>query len=378
MKDINFLIKPASSNCNLRCKYCFYDDESKNRTLKSMGIMTQNTVDLLLKKAFDAIDPQGHINFAFQGGEPTVVGLEFFREFTRKARAQCPHGVGISFAIQTNGTLVNEDWAEFFHREGFLVGISMDGYKDLHNLHRVDAAGNGSWGKVIQGLKLMKQHRVEVNALCVVTRRCAQHPEKAYRELKKLGFRYIQFIACLDPIGEVRGAMPYSLTPQAYGDFLCAVFDSWYRDWKMGDYHSIRLFEDYVHILLGDNSSTCASCGKCGSYFVVEADGSVYPCDFFALDFWKMGTLAECSLEELEEGEQAQAFLSWGMEKPKQCASCRWSRICNGGCKNDWVIGQAPYNYYCQAFQKLFGYAESRLVSIAKAEQAARNRRNCF
>lgn len=375
MKHINFLIKPASSLCNLHCKYCFYADEAEKRSQKSMGVMAQKTVDTLLAQAFSEIEPGGTIRFSFQGGEPTVAGLNYFQEFTRKAHALCPPKVTLHFAIQTNGTLLDEQWAQFFRDEHFLVGISMDGCKDIHDMHRVDAKGGGSWGNVMKGLQMLKRRHVEVNALCVVTGRCARSPGKVYRELKKLGFQYMQFIACLDPIGEERGRMPYSLTPEAYGKFLCGVFDLWYADWEAGEYHSVRLFDDYVHILLGDGASTCATCGTCGAYFVVEGDGSVYPCDFFVLDDWRMGSLGEASLAELAVCDMAKQFLLWGKEKPEECGGCRWGRICNGGCKNDWVqTPEGSRNYYCQAFRLLLDYGYSRLINIARAEYAAMRR----
>lgn len=375
MKFINFLIKPASSLCNLRCKYCFYEDEASKRSQMSMGVMTQETVDVLLTQAYAEIEPGGIVSFAFQGGEPTVAGLDYFKGFVRKARALCPPKVKLTFAIQTNGTLLDEEWARFFHDEHFLVGISIDGFKDLHDMHRVDANGRGSWGSMMKGLNLLKKHHVDVNALCVVTGRCARSPGKVYRELKKLGFQYIQFIACLDPIGGERGEMPYSLAPDAYGKFLCGVFDLWYADWEAGQYHSVRLFEDYVHILLGDGASTCATCGTCGAYFVVEGDGSVYPCDFFVLDDWYMGKLGENSLSELSGCGTAKQFLQWGREKPAECRQCRWSRICNGGCKNDWVQGpEGSQNYYCRAFQLLLDHGCHRMMNMAKAEYAALQR----
>lgn len=166
--------------------------------------------------------------------------------------------------------------------------------------------------------------------------------------------------------------MPYSLTPEDYGRFLCRLFDLWYQDWEDGKYHSVRLFDDYVHLLLGDAPSTCATCGRCGGYFVVEGDGSVYPCDFFVLDRWRLGRLGESSLEELAQGETAQAFFQWRQEKPAECVRCRWRVLCNGGCKNDWTNEPEPHNYFCSAFQRFFAYSEERLLTIARAEQRTR------
>ena len=376
MKNVNLLIKPASSLCNLRCKYCFYEDEAQNRTQHSMGIMKEELADTLIRQVFEAVDSDGTVSFAFQGGEPTVAGLPYFRHFVEKVKQFRPPRVRVSFAIQTNGTLLDEDWAQFLKAEGFLVGLSVDGFREAHEAHRVDAEGNGTWKRVLTAKALLDQYAVDYNALCVVTGRCARHPEKAYGNLKNLGFRYIQFIACLDPIGHARGQEPWSLTPELYGRFLCRAFDLWYRDWAGGDYHSIRLFEDYVHILLGDGASTCATCGKCGAYLVLEGDGSAYPCDFFVLDDWKIGNIGQMSVADLAAGEKSASFLRWGSVKPAECAACPYGAICNGGCKNDWYTDETgPHNYFCASFRELLDHALPRLQQIARAELAAKRQR---
>lgn len=369
MKHLNLLVKPASSLCNLRCKYCFYEDEAINRSQYSMGIMHEDLADTLIAQAFDVIDSDGTISFAFQGGEPTIAGLPFFEHFADKVRECQPSGVIVTFSIQTNGTLLNDEWAKFLKREHFLVGLSLDGFRDTHDAHRVDANGYGTWKKVLAAKALLEKHGVDYNALCVVTKRCAAHPDQAYSTLKQLGFRYIQFIACLDPIGHRRGYEPWSLNPDAYGKFLCRIFDLWYQDWVSGNYHSVRLFEDYVHILLGDGASACSTCGKCGSYLVIESDGSGYPCDFYALDDWKIGTLYQASLKQMTSSTVAADFLRFGTEKPRECANCPYGRICNGGCKNDWFEDHTGvHNYYCSAFRMFLDYAITRLYQIATAE----------
>ena len=373
MKNVNLLIKPASSLCNLRCEYCFYEDEAQNRTQRSMGVMKEELADELIRQVFEAVDPDGAVSFAFQGGEPTVAGLPFFRHFAEKVKQYRPPRVRISFAIQTNGTLLNEDWAQFLKAEGFLVGLSVDGFREAHEAHRVDAEGNGTWKRVLTAKALLDQYAVDYNALCVVTGHCARHPEKAYGSLKNLGFRYIQFIACLDPIGHDRGQEPWSLTPERYGRFLCRVFDLWYRDWVQGNYHSIRLFEDYVHVLLGDGASTCSTCGKCGSYLVLEGDGSAYPCDFFVLDHWKIGSIGEMTIADMAASEKTAAFLHWGSVKPVECAACPYRTLCNGGCKNDWYTDETgSHNYFCASFRELLDHALPRLQQIARAELAAK------
>lgn len=372
MKYINYLLKPASSLCNLRCKYCFYEDEANSRSCKNMGIMKDETVEALLEETFKTIESGGYVSFAFQGGEPTLAGLQYFRNFVGRVKELCPKDVEISFSIQTNGILIDSEWAEFFKKEKFLVGISLDGYKDLHNFYRQDASGEGSWNKVTKSLALLQKYKVDVNGLCVVTEKCAHSPEKVYNGMKKLGLRYFQFISCFDPKDKKRGTMPYSLQTKTYGKFLCRIFDLWYADWVKGDYCSVRLFEDYVHILLGDSGSICATCGRCGAYFVVEGDGSVYPCDFFSVDKWCMGKIGENSLENMLNSVPAREFLKKGEKRPIECDSCKWKNICNGGCQNDWEIhDDKVHNYLCEAFCAFFEYAMPGLIRVAQAEYEA-------
>ena len=158
MKNIHFLVKPASSLCSLRCRYCFYADEAQNREQQSMGHMSEETARTLIEEGFRWIEPGGAVSFMFQGGEPTGAGLPFFETFTALARKLCPDGVRLSFSIQTNGMLLNEAWAEFFRREGFLVGISLDGFKENHNLYRLDAQGSETWNRVVKAAALLQKH----------------------------------------------------------------------------------------------------------------------------------------------------------------------------------------------------------------------------
>lgn len=377
MPHVNLLIKPASSLCNMRCRYCFYEDEAANRTQASMGIMTPQTAELLIRQAFDAAGEQGDISIAFQGGEPTLAGLAFFESFVELVRRYNHKQLPVSYAIQTNGYAINEEWAAFLAKNRFLVGISVDGDKALHDEFRVDAVGKGTWQRTQKSLRLLQTAGVDCNLLCVVTKRCAKSAVRTYHALQKTGVGYLQFIPCLDPLGEERGRRPWSLTPEDYGTFLCSLFDEWYRDWKNGRYTSVRLFDDYVHLAMGLPSSTCATNGRCGSYYVVEADGSVYPCDFYVLDPWKLGDIHQTPLRELGQTERAADFLKAGLHRPVMCRECPWARLCLGGCKRDWCTDKngAVANYYCQSFRRFFAYAETRIRTIA-SEEAALRRRN--
>lgn len=223
--------------------------------------------------------------------------------------------------------------------------------------------------RIQKNLRLLQQMSVECNLLCVVTRRCAKSTVRCYHAMKKTGVQFLQFIPCLDPLGEERGQREWSLTPKDYGEFLCALFDEWYRDWKNGSYTSVRLFDDYVHLAMGQPAGTCATNGSCGGYFVVEADGGVYPCDFYVLDTWKLGNLRDNSFGELREGVCLQRFLQDSRNRPAACKECAWKTLCSGGCKRDWTLmdGQS-HNYYCDSFRKLFAHAMPRIQEIASAE----------
>lgn len=372
MKYVNLLIKPASSLCNLRCRYCFYADVAANRQMHSYGIMRPDTMERLIQAAFDEVESNGTVSFAFQGGEPTLAGLLFFQAFLETEARYWKPGVQVLHSIQTNGMTLDEEWARFFSEHKFLVGISIDGDKGLHNLHRVDAAGEGTWSRVLKALRLLRQYHVETNILCVVSGGCARSPQRVYASLKKLQARYLQFIPCLDPLDAERGSLPHSLHPGEYGAFLCGLFDVWYSDWKAGQYISIRMFDDYVHLFMGLPAGTCATWGQCGTYFVAEGDGSLYPCDFYVLDQWRLGSVHDdVPLGEIARNETAKAFREQSRIKPAGCSDCPWFHYCNGGCRRDWhAAGGEVRNYFCSSFQTFFRYAAPRLREIAMAERA--------
>ena len=366
MEHLTLLVKPASSLCDLRCRYCFYEDVSDSRQIKSMGRMTGETARRLLTAGVQAVGEQGTIQITFQGGEPTLAGLDFYRSFLELERELCPPAVQISHSIQTNGMTLDGEWAAFLGEHGFLVGLSLDGTREIHNALRVDPQGKGTWNRAVAALERLDKAGVETNLLCVVTGPMARSPQKVYQSLNKLGNHPLQFIPCLDPLEAPRGSMPYSLSPQRYGHFLRGLFDCWYRDWQGGRYVSVRLFDDYLRILAGMAPSTCAASGACGSYLVVEGDGSLYPCDFFVLDQWYLGNIHEVGVEEAMNSPRSQEFLARGHTRPEDCKTCPYFTICRGGCPRDWTaFGLQGENYYCPAFRQFFDYALPRLRQAA-------------
>lgn len=369
MKTVSLLVKPVSSRCNMRCRYCFYEDLAGKRADGDLGLMSIETAEVLVRSAFGAVSPGGEVQFAFQGGEPTLAGLTFYRDFMALVARHRRPGAAVTLSIQTNGLCIDEEWADFLQKNRFLVGLSVDGGRDTHDLYRKDGGGKGTWDRVAVALRLLQSRGVETNLLCVVTRQCARAPQRTYGALKKLGAGYLQFIPCLDPLDAPRGEEPFSIAPREYGKFLCALFDAWYLDWSRGSYVSIRFFDDCVHLMMGLPASTCSTSGRCGAYLVAEADGSLYPCDFYATDAHRLGRLEDLPLDEAFGCGAACAFLAESAQKPAPCAACEWFPLCNGGCRRDWVDGpRGPENYLCGALRQFFVYAGPRLSEIARAE----------
>lgn len=375
MPPINILIKPASSACNLACRYCFYRDVAQNRAQAFEGMLSLERMRDVIAAGMAYAE---HVcSFAFQGGEPTLAGLDFYREVVRLQHAHARPGVAIHNAIQTNGTLIDAEWAQFFAENHFLVGLSLDGPAELHNLNRPDPQGHGSFQSVMRAVRLFQKYQVDFNILCVVTGKNARSVEKIYRFYRKQGFRWLQFIPCLEPLGQMRGAEPYHLSPAAYGEFLIRLFDLWYEDLQHGTYVSIRHFDNWMSILLGERPEACNMAGQCSVQFVIEGDGGVYPCDFYVLDEWRLGTVGETSFADMQQGETARRFLAASQKIPDACRSCRWQGLCRNGCRRDRMDlpdGTVGQNYYCEAYRTFFSAREAQLYSAVRLILGMRTR----
>ena len=377
MPALSLLIKPASGNCNMRCRYCFYADELDNREIRSYGKMSVDTMHTIVDKAMEYGDYECTI--AFQGGEPTLAGLDFYRDLVAYVTAhENPKKLKIHYALQTNGYLINEEWAAFLGENHFLVGVSLDGLKEIHDRYRLDAAGKGTYQRVISAIRLLEKHQVEYNILTVVTAATARNGQKIYNYFKKNHFGYQQYIECLDPIGEEPGQHEYSLTPEKYGEFLKSMFDAWYLDMRSGTYVYNRYFENLMMIMAGQQPESCNMRGVCGKQWVFEADGSVYPCDFYALDQWRLGNIQENSFEEMDEKRDGLGFIQWSMRQQEDCQKCRWFGLCRNGCRRNREPVTAEHtnrNYFCKSYQMFFEYAYPRLEEIYLLYMAGRIRK---
>ena len=366
MKSVSILIKPASGLCNLRCRYCFYADEMKNRFVASYGVMNTDTLECIVKRVFAEVD--GMCTFSFQGGEPTLAGLNFFKQFIAFVKRYNTRNIKTDFVIQTNGYVVDENWVRFFAENQFLVGLSLDGYRNLHDLYRVDAKQAGTFDTVLRAAKLLQKYRVEFNILTVVTAQTARHIEKIYCFFKKNNFYYQQYIPCLDPLKEEQGNEPYSLTPERYAQFLNLLFDLWYADFMKGRFIYNRYFENLVGILLRQVPEACCMLGHCTNQFVVEADGSVYPCDFYVLDQYCIGNLVTDDFDSMKQNQVLADFIEKSRQGNETCKECRWYALCRGGCRRDrdYDGEQLQCNRFCSAYQSFFAYVYPRLQQVAE------------
>ncbi|MBE5040997.1 anaerobic sulfatase maturase [Ructibacterium gallinarum] len=360
---VTLLIKPVSGLCNLRCKYCFYADVMEQREMFSYGKMDLETLELLVQNALEYAED--FVSFGFQGGEPTLAGLDFYEHLVAFERKYNTKGVKIQNSIQTNGYAIDKDWAQFLHDHQFLAGLSMDGTAEIHDSLRLDVAGNPTYQKAAQAAELFEEYKVEYNILCVVTNFTARYPRRVFSNLKPR--RFLQFIPCLDSFDGEREK--YSLAPKRYGEFLKQTFDEYYRCLMQGEYVSVRNFDNYIQMLLGNAPENCAMNGKCASYFLIEGDGSVFPCDFYVLDQWKMGNIKENSFQQLYLSETAAVFRKSSEPVHDKCQVCKWYPLCRGGCRRDrepFVHGKPGLNRLCESYLEFFPYAYPKMERIAK------------
>ena len=367
MPPVSVLIKPSSGMCNMFCEYCFYCDETQKRLQESYGFMSEQTLKNVIRRTLLRAD--GVANYAFQGGEPTLRGLEFFEKVVEFQKQYNKKGIHITNALQTNGYAINEDWCRFFKENQFLIGISIDGLKTTHDVYRHTKNGNPTYDKIVQTTKLFDQYDVDYNILTVVNKQVAAKITEIYDSYKKNGWNFQQYIPCLDPLDEGHGKKEYALSPEQYGIFLTELFDLWYKDWKQENPPYIRQFENYLSILLGHQPEACDQRGTCGIQYVVEADGSVYPCDFYMLDEYRLGNFNENQLNDIDARRQGSGFLERSTRISGECKNCLYYQVCRGGCQryrdfNEQVEGYE--NYLCRGYQIFFEECLDRMQEVAE------------
>jgi len=348
----SLLIKPVSAVCNLDCAYCFYLDREadpyKDLPGRSMTLeILERLVDTYLFYSYP------NSVFAFQGGEPTLAGLKFYRKLVEFQKQYGRDGQAVSNALQTNAILINEDWCGLLRDYNWLVGVSIDGPEPMHDRYRVNRGGQGTWRRVMRGIEILKQHKVEFNVLCVLSQANVEDPREVYRFFRSIGVDNIQYI----PLAEFDGQgnpLPFTITPEQYGRFMLETFELW---WPERRRVRIRLFDNIAEALAGQKPGNCTMHETCDSYVVVEYNGDVYPCDFFVQNDWKLGNIMQDSWPEIARRQRRLSFASKKMLPRPECRACEYDPICHGGCPK---LRHGPnrrfedLDYFCQAYKMIY------------------------
>jgi uncharacterized protein len=386
-RGFHLLTKPVGPICNLDCKYCFYLEKEKLYPGENQWRMSDAVLDEYVRQ-YILSQPVPEINFAWQGGEPTLLGVDFYRKAVA-LQQRYAGGRTIFNAIQTNGTLLDDEWCEFLAANGFLVGLSIDGPEELHDIYRVDKRQQPTFAKVMHGLELLKKHGVQFNTLTVVNRANSQRPLEVYRFLKGIGSEFLQFIPLVEraapaamqaagydfaapPLpGETEhssAVTPWSVEAGQYGIFLCAIFDEWVR--RDVGRTFVQLFDVALGNWMGLGSSLCVFAEKCGGAMAIEHNGDIYSCDHYVYPQHRLGNLMNTSLGGMVNSPQQMKF---GGDKfdslPKYCRECEVRFACNGECPKHRFIrtpdGEEGLNYLCAAYKKFFTHIDRHMNVMA-------------
>ncbi len=362
MPPLSMMIKPASGMCNMCCSYCFYKDEMSHRSVASFGIMSDETLENLIRRVFTYAD--SHVSLAFQGGEPTLAGVGFYTKLLALEKSYNTRRQPVQHAIQTNGLHLSDDLLNVFKQGHFLVGVSVDGYQAIHDSRRLDQSGQGTYARVMANIDRLKKANIDYNILCVVDQQVAREPEKVFHSLKEHG--YLQFIPCLD--GFHSSLSEYSLDAITYGEFLTALFALYEQAFRSGHFVSIRAFDNWVNMAAGHPNDECAHMGRCLPTFLVESNGNVYPCDFYSLDEWLLGNVNGQSLFRIAKSPVGAAFCEASYTVHEKCRSCQWQFLCHGGCRRDrepMCNGELGLNRLCEGYQRFFQACYSKICGLA-------------
>lgn len=369
MSVLSILIKPASEKCNLDCDYCFYHDISNKRTVKDYGFMSDLVAKKIIESAFEKKNIK-KINFSFQGGEPTLIGVEFYQMFCKTVDKYkiLFRDVEVEYFLQTNGTLITEQFLDFFLKYDFLIGLSIDSNKQAHDRYRRFLGGQVSFDRCIKTMDNFKEKQIRYNILTVVTKQVALDPKALYQFLKQYKIDYFQFIPCLDPINEELGKKEWSLLAGEYGDFLDQFFNYWYQDFKLGNrVTDIRIFLNFIAMLKNIEPESCDMKGICSNQNVIEADGKVYPCDFYVFEQLAVGDILIDSFDQIQSSDAVKKFIKNSYYLPKKCDGCQFLKLCRGGCtRNRYMTEVGIENYFCDSIYSFLDKNIEKLEEMSK------------
>lgn len=361
------LVKPAGPDCNLNCSYCFYLRKSALFPLQPLHRMSDEVQEELIRQVMQQGGAQ--VSIAWQGGEPTLMGLPFYERAVALERKYGRQQM-VGNALQTNGLLLNEAWARFLKKYDWLVGISLDGPAHIHDHYRHDRGGAGTHQRVEENALMLLREGVAVNVLCCLTAYSVQFPDELYNYYKKMGLSWMQFIPVVetDPLDPSRAAS-FSVTATDYGRFLCRIFDLWKADFHNGEpMTSVRHFESVFHTYVGVDAPECTLLKTCGPYLVVEHNGNVYSCDFFVESKWKLGNVMTGRLSQMLNSKQQELFASAKAILPGECRRCPWLTKCYGGCSKDRIKDPRDQKKprFCNAYRMFFAHADASLTLLAE------------
>lgn len=364
MRPFTLLVKPASADCNLRCEYCFYLEKCQLYPESSRHRMPDDVLEQMIKSYMAT--RQAMYSIGWQGGEPTLMGIEFFAKLVELQKKYGRPGARVGNGLQTNATLITDEMAEFFGKYHFLVGCSLDGPANLHNRYRLTAGGKPTHGDVLRGIDILQHHNVEFNILTLVSQANVAHAREVYRYLVQQGFMYHQYIPCVefDEHGEL---LPFAINAEEWGNFLCELFDEWYRKDTLSV--SIRHFDSILTKMLDGVANVCTLGQNCCQYFVVEYNGDIYPCDFFVEKPLKLGNVMENSWEEMLNSP---IYLEFGVQKSRWndlCEACDCLDLCAGDClKHRLYAGNPPHKLscLCAGWKRFLRYSRKRFEKLAE------------
>ena len=384
-KPLYVMLKPAGAHCNLACKYCYYLEKNNLYQNSHRHLMSDEMLEQFTREYIEA-QTMPQVLFTWHGGEPLMRSIDFYKK-ALALQKKYAHGKQIDNVIQTNGTLLTDEWCEFFAKNHWLVGISIDGPQEYHDHYRMTPAGKPSWEKVMQGISLLKKHRVEWNAMAVVNAYNAEHPLEFYHFFKDNGCQYLQFTPIVERLTEHEDGRTLasladdreipladaSVTPQQWGNFLCTIFDDWVRH-DVGKTF-VEIFDCTLANWMGVLPGICAYSKECGHAGVMEHNGDVYSCDHFVFPEYKLGNIREQSLIDMLYGEKQQAFSRLKHTSlPRQCKECDMEFACHGECpKNRFEkdkYGEPGLNYLCQGYYQYYTHV-SPYMDFMKRELLA-------
>uniref|UniRef100_UPI003FEE054E anaerobic sulfatase-maturation protein n=1 Tax=Prevotella sp. TaxID=59823 RepID=UPI003FEE054E len=370
-KPLYVMLKPAGAHCNLACKYCYYLEKNNLYQNSHRHLMSDEMLEQFTREYIEA-QTMPQVLFTWHGGEPLMRSIDFYKK-ALALQKKYAHGKQIDNVIQTNGTLLTDEWCEFFAKNHWLVGISIDGPQEYHDHYRVTPAGKPSWEKVMQGIQLLKKHRMEWNAMAVVNAYNAEHPLEFYHFFRDNGCQYLQFTPIVERLTEHEDGRTLasladdreipltdaSVTPQQWGNFLCTIFDDWVRH-DVGKTF-VEIFDCTLANWMGVLPGICAYSKECGHAGVMEHNGDVYSCDHFVFPEYKLGNIRDQSLIDMLYGEKQQAFSRLKHTSlPRQCKECDMEFACHGECpKNRFEkdkYGEPGLNYLCQGYYQYYSH----------------------